>query len=78
MVVQHTNVICVWGLQVIEVMHGVLQARLLVVDAKHRLTAQQALQHPWMQVRSMSTAHFHCLNCCTELPMVPADMLLGL
>ncbi len=27
-----------------------MQARLLVVDAKHRLTAKQALQHPWMQV----------------------------
>ena len=32
-----------------------LQARLLVVDAKHRLTAQQALQHPWMQVLLLFT-----------------------
>ena len=42
-----------------------LQARLLVVDAKHRLTAQQALQHPWMQVR-VTPPHFgpmsmHCV-----------------
>lgn len=32
-----------------------LVARLLVVDAKHRLTAQQALQHPWMQGYAAST-----------------------
>ncbi|KAA6418284.1 MAG: calcium calmodulin-dependent kinase type 1-like [Trebouxia sp. A1-2] len=31
-----------------------LVARLLVVDAKHRLTAKQALQHPWMQGHASS------------------------
>ncbi len=35
-----------------------LVARLLVVDASRRLTAGQALKHPWLQVRA------HQLETC--------------
>ena len=48
-----------------------LQARLLVVDAKHRLTAQQALQHPWMQVHALfSSFPYVSLTDCL-LPLLP-------
>ncbi|CAN0417308.1 unnamed protein product, partial [Hapterophycus canaliculatus] len=35
-------------------------ADLLVVDPAQRLTCEQALKHPWMQVRAT------LVNCCTR------------
>ena len=47
-----------------------MQARLLVVDAKHRLTAKQALQHPWMQVSPPPSPFEPCL-----LPVFPVQTM---